>query len=867
MPRPEWTTPEEKAWLERRIPDFIEAQEKNDPKSFFLGCHGEWFHRFEMEPPTAQEIEKQGGNVDKATSVKKKLQKKRVSEWFYNHTRSATSRRVLNLAKRKTGYLHPYQAYMTIFKPRLMPLLKERYADYLRGLEEGATPMSELAFNAKAAKEELEKEPPSVHEAVERYRNIQRRRAGKNLLDSVLKEGSPDDEGAGGDEKDDADEETGGDGGKLLSDLLRNIDSLPATLQETLDRIKGLTGWVGCVIFAGPHPRTGTMTTIGAEVGNTLNEGLKFSEVSLRDWESIQNSFGAFADMCFQTNIEKALAAVMNKLRDSASGVEGGDEKLKRKVRKGVADQGKAKRVRAKKASGTSTGTSTRVVQSGPMNSEQGGTATSSSGSLSAPSASPEKPEDEAAQDAGANNQRSTSARDELHARSNSCAPSPSPSRSPSRSHSLAPPPSPSSQNDNASDAESIESDFESKRDDTIARNRLLLANLGLTTNFLDEYGKQKSKSRKKREPRQPVNSDGPSVRTRSKALTNNNLPSSQDVISAEKEPSVSADTRDKGIVANSNQEDTVPSTGKELSGPLAQKGPVDLNTPAQAASATQAGNGPHATNKENEPAQSISTERPTVDHVVDRASSAVGNLASSPSTPTPSANDQDASQAPSATESTGQGSPDQPAKPVDFDMTGAPTWVQEAKTYLTSVSSEDRWLSAVNEWLQFESAMGYPNAEDSRLCVRHRPLQIRQWVQKHRRYDSLPSISQVAQYGASCQLWWSTLQPSARAKMSDGKLSRKRLGEDVWMPLRQGGCNGLFLVLISIAWWIGAAGDDTQDLRAALDMADDLVWVFSQIPIGPQEGGATEDANEEPPKKRQKVAGRGQCARKSKKV
>ncbi|EIW56913.1 uncharacterized protein TRAVEDRAFT_94652, partial [Trametes versicolor FP-101664 SS1] len=109
-----WTTPEEKAWLERRIPDFIEAQEKNDPKSFFLACHCEWFHRFELEPPTAQEVAKQGGNVDKATSVKKRRQKKRVSEWFYNHTRSATSHRVLNLAKRKTGFLHPYQAYMSL---------------------------------------------------------------------------------------------------------------------------------------------------------------------------------------------------------------------------------------------------------------------------------------------------------------------------------------------------------------------------------------------------------------------------------------------------------------------------------------------------------------------------------------------------------------------------------------------------------------------------------------------------------------------------------------------------------------------------------------------------------------------------------
>lgn len=167
MGRPEWTTPEEKAWLEKRIPDFVEAQENHNAKSFFVGTHDEWFHRFELEPPTAEEIAAASGNVEKATSVKKKKQKvvsimsrsvwtltsprpQRVKEWFYNHTRSATSHRVLNLAKRKTGYLHPYQAYMTMYKPRVMPILKERYADYLRGLEAGSTPMSELAFNAKS---------------------------------------------------------------------------------------------------------------------------------------------------------------------------------------------------------------------------------------------------------------------------------------------------------------------------------------------------------------------------------------------------------------------------------------------------------------------------------------------------------------------------------------------------------------------------------------------------------------------------------------------------------------------------------------------------------------------------------------------
>ncbi len=128
---------------------------------------------------------------------------------------------MLNLAKRKTGYLHPYQAYMALFRARVMPVLKEQYTDYLRTLDAGATPMSELAFNAKTAKELLAQEPRSTHDAIEFYRNSKRRRAGKNLLDSVLKEGTPDDEdmaeGGEGDEKG----EVAVVGGELLADLLR----------------------------------------------------------------------------------------------------------------------------------------------------------------------------------------------------------------------------------------------------------------------------------------------------------------------------------------------------------------------------------------------------------------------------------------------------------------------------------------------------------------------------------------------------------------------------------------------------------------------------------------------------------------------
>ncbi|EIW56912.1 uncharacterized protein TRAVEDRAFT_95995, partial [Trametes versicolor FP-101664 SS1] len=143
----------------------------------------------------------------------------------------------------------------------------------------------------------------------------------------------------------------------------------------------------------------------------------------------------------------------------------------------------------------------------------------------------------------------------------------------------------------------------------------------------------------------------------------------------------------------------------------------------------------------------------------------------------------------------------------LDIDPTAAaPAWIQEASTFFRSVSTDERWLLTVSEWLSFEHAMGYTESPASRLSAQNRPVEIRQWFQKHRRYDAIPKIPKVAQYGALCQRWWSTLQPSGQPKNKNGKLSRKRLSEDAWSPLKHAGSNGLFLVLMVLAWWIIAA-------------------------------------------------------------
>ncbi|KAI9069576.1 hypothetical protein FKP32DRAFT_1550865, partial [Trametes sanguinea] len=146
---------------------------------------------------------------------------------------------------------------------------------------------------------------------------------------------------------------------------------------------------------------------------------------------------------------------------------------------------------------------------------------------------------------------------------------------------------------------------------------------------------------------------------------------------------------------------------------------------------------------------------------------------------------------------------------PIDASLlVDAPEWVLRAKEYFASISTDARWVHAVEGWLKLERELGFPESSQQRLSPQGRPLQIHQWIQTKRKYSASPPIRQVAQFGASCQLWWSNLQPEQRGITGHDKLNRPSspLPLDAWEDLRRGGPNGLFLVLLALGWWVDAA-------------------------------------------------------------
>ena len=71
---------------------------------------------------------------------------------------------------------------------------------------------------------------------------------------------------------------------------------------------------------------------------------------------------------------------------------------------------------------------------------------------------------------------------------------------------------------------------------------------------------------------------------------------------------------------------------------------------------------------------------------------------------------------------------------------------------------------------------------------------------------------------------WYESMQPSWRSS-----LSRVVEANADWSPLAKGGNNGLYVLLLSIGWWIFALrdGDLSDELLAAID---DIKWVFGQV-------------------------------------
>ncbi len=106
--------------------------------------------------------------------------------------RSNASTAVLNLTRRRTQPLHPYQAYMHLYSDRVMPLIKLNYAAYKHDLPEGQEPREWWGYATAEAKRLLESKTEEVKAAVDAYRDLHRESKTPSVFDlnEITREGA-----------------------------------------------------------------------------------------------------------------------------------------------------------------------------------------------------------------------------------------------------------------------------------------------------------------------------------------------------------------------------------------------------------------------------------------------------------------------------------------------------------------------------------------------------------------------------------------------------------------------------------------------------------------------------------------------------
>ena len=190
MGKKRWTTEEQRAWLEARVPAFIEAQEKKTASStFFPETHKAWRELWPTPAPTEADISKWETEENARTQLRKKMAEvnfakvpqmqadfllQRVVTWFHNNTRVTSSsvgtRSLLKLGT-NSKLLHGWQAYQHLYYESFKAEVNDEYQSYLetcKGSEE--KPKTAFEFRTEACQKRYAAETEAVKAEVEEYR-------------------------------------------------------------------------------------------------------------------------------------------------------------------------------------------------------------------------------------------------------------------------------------------------------------------------------------------------------------------------------------------------------------------------------------------------------------------------------------------------------------------------------------------------------------------------------------------------------------------------------------------------------------------------------------------------------------------------
>ncbi|KDR77387.1 hypothetical protein GALMADRAFT_1326101 [Galerina marginata CBS 339.88] len=148
------------------------------------------------------------------------------------------------------------------------------------------------------------------------------------------------------------------------------------------------------------------------------------------------------------------------------------------------------------------------------------------------------------------------------------------------------------------------------------------------------------------------------------------------------------------------------------------------------------------------------------------------------------------------------------------------PPWLAHMIAYLRGVSEDVAWQNLVTRFVEFEKH-GPPAGN---LSTKQRPQQVSDWI-KSKKKDVVPTL-QVSSYGKLFKDWWMAMQPAWRNL--GGQLVRGIPQGESLQALRKGGTAGIYVVVVSLSWWLKAQNAE-RDVEAWA-LVDDLSWVIQEL-------------------------------------
>lgn len=190
------------------------------------------------------------------------------------------------------------------------------------------------------------------------------------------------------------------------------------------------------------------------------------------------------------------------------------------------------------------------------------------------------------------------------------------------------------------------------------------------------------------------------------------------------------------------------------------------------------------------------------------------------------------------------------------FTLNELPTFMTpDTLKYWETIPGGGRWVAMVQSYLKFEQMPVGKNVCHlyqlynavltfiqcpAHLPTESRPAEVSIWIRTWRYNDNhIPSVTNVEAFHQNWVHWWVACQPPWRQNQ-EWPLPKERVEDVSWGKLAARGKNGLFLVIMTTAWWATALRSDDQ--RHLFEAAvDDIHWVIEQqlqLPPIPQCAG-----------------------------